>query len=66
MVVFLAAYDVLLVGAVLMLEMHYVIDVLVGLLMAVLAIAISGRGPVDEKSAPGQPIFMNRDITGRA
>ena len=66
MVVFLAAYDVLLVGAVLMLEMHYVIDVLVGLLMAVLAIAISGRGPVDEKIASGQHIFTNRDITARA
>ena len=66
MVVVLAAYDVLLVGAVLMLEMHYVIDVLVGLLMAVLAIAISGRGPVDEKSASGQHIFTSRDITVRA
>jgi hypothetical protein len=43
-----------------------VIDVLVGLLMAVLAIAIYGRGPVDEKSASGRHIFTDRDITVRA
>jgi hypothetical protein len=52
MALVLAAYDVLLVAAVLMLEMHYVIDVLVGLLMAVLAIAISGRGSDEEKVLP--------------
>ncbi len=38
----LAAYDVLLVAAVLLLEMHYVIDVLVGLLVAAFAITIAG------------------------
>jgi hypothetical protein len=42
MVILLAAYDVVLIAAVLLLEMHYVIDILVGLLVAVLAITISG------------------------
>jgi hypothetical protein len=41
----LIAYDVLLVAAVLLLEMHYVIDILVGLLVAALAITITGRSP---------------------
>ncbi len=44
MVIALAAYDLVLVAAVLLLEMHYVIDILIGLLVAGLAVAISG-GP---------------------
>jgi PAP2 superfamily len=42
MVIALAAYDLLLIVAVLMLEMHYVIDIIVGLLVAALAIALGG------------------------
>ena len=38
----LAAYDVLLVAAILLLEMHYVIDFLVGIVVAAVAIAITG------------------------
>jgi hypothetical protein len=49
MVIALAAYDVLLVAAVLLLEMHYVIDFLVGLIVAALAIAITG-GPLRDNS----------------
>jgi hypothetical protein len=45
MVIVLAAYDVVLIAAVLLLEMHYVIDILVGLLVVVLAITISGFTP---------------------
>jgi hypothetical protein len=45
MVLALAAYDVVLVAAILLLEMHYLIDVIVGVLVAVLAIAISD-GPL--------------------
>jgi hypothetical protein len=48
MVIVLAAYDVVLIAAVLLLEMHYVIDVLVGMLVAALAITISGRMPERE------------------
>lgn len=44
MVIGLAVYDLLLLAAILMLEMHYVIDILAGLPVAALAIAISG-GP---------------------
>jgi len=44
MVIVLAVYDLLLLAAILMLEMHYVIDILAGLPVAALAIAISG-GP---------------------
>lgn len=39
----LAAYDVLLIVAILMLEMHYVIDIIAAIPVAALAIAISGR-----------------------
>ncbi len=42
MVVALAAHDLLLVAAILMLEMHYVIDIVVALPVAALAIAITG------------------------
>ena len=42
MVIALATYDVLLVAAVLMLEMHYVIDIIVGFFVAALAITITG------------------------
>ena len=55
MVVVLAVYDLLLLAAILMLEMHYVIDILAGLPVAALAIAISG-GPFrrdDGNSADG-------------
>jgi membrane-associated phospholipid phosphatase len=44
-VIVLVAYDVVLVAAILLLEMHYVIDILVGLVVAALAITISGRTP---------------------
>jgi hypothetical protein len=44
MVFVLAVYDLLLVAAILMLEMHYVIDIIVAFPVAALAIAISG-GP---------------------
>lgn len=41
----LVAYDVLLVAAIVLLEWHYVVDVLAGVLVAVLAIAmVNGRG----------------------
>ncbi|MGD1077386.1 MAG: phosphatase PAP2 family protein [Candidatus Sulfotelmatobacter sp.] len=50
MVIALAAYDLLLITAILMLEMHYVIDILVGLPVAALAIAITG-GPFHSKNA---------------
>jgi membrane-associated phospholipid phosphatase len=50
-VVVLAAYDVLLLVAIFLLEMHYVVDVLAGVLVAALAIAISG-GPL--RRTPGQ------------
>jgi hypothetical protein len=36
----LASYDVLLIGAILMLEMHYLIDILAGLLVAAIAITV--------------------------
>jgi len=42
MVIALAAYDLLLVAAVLILEMHYVIDIIIGLPVAALAIMITG------------------------
>ena len=41
LVVALIAYDALLVGAILMLEMHYVIDIVAALPVAALAIAIT-------------------------
>lgn len=44
MVMVLAVFDLLLLAAILMLEMHYVIDILAGLPVAAVAIAISG-GP---------------------
>jgi membrane-associated phospholipid phosphatase len=50
MVVVLAVYDVLLVAAILMLEMHYVIDILAGLPVAAVAIAITS-GPFRGKEA---------------
>jgi hypothetical protein len=45
----LALYDTLLMAAVLMLEQHYVIDIIAGFLVAGLAIAING-GPFSSKS----------------
>ena len=49
-VIALAAYDLLLVAAILLLEMHYVIDILAGIPVAALAIAISG-GPFRRDAA---------------
>ena len=51
MVFALAAYDVFLTAAVLMLEQHYVVDVLAGFLVAGLAIAITG-GPFQNENIP--------------
>ncbi len=48
-VMLLAAYDVVLVVAVLVLEMHYVIDILAGVVVAAVAIAITA-GPLRGKS----------------
>jgi hypothetical protein len=45
MVIVLAIYDVVLVAAILFLEMHYVIDLIVGILVAALSIAICA-GPL--------------------
>lgn len=50
----LALYDLLLVAAILMLEMHYVIDILVAAPVAVLSIAITG-GPVRGNNADAPP-----------
>jgi hypothetical protein len=44
MVIALAAYDCILVAAVLLLEWHYVVDILAGIVVAGLAIAITGGG----------------------
>ncbi len=46
----LAVYDLLLVAAILLLEMHYVIDIFVALPVAMLSIAITG-GPLRSKNA---------------
>ena len=50
----LAAFDVLLIAAVLMLEQHYVIDIIAGFVVAGLAIAISG-GPFRSTSTEPAP-----------
>ncbi|MGZ4730924.1 MAG: phosphatase PAP2 family protein [Terriglobales bacterium] len=50
----LAVYDLLLVAAILMLEMHYVIDIVVALPVAMLSIAITG-GPVRSRNTPAAP-----------
>ncbi|MGC1450463.1 MAG: phosphatase PAP2 family protein [Candidatus Sulfotelmatobacter sp.] len=54
MVVALALYALLIVAAVFLLEMHYVIDVIVGLFVAALAIAITG-GPIPGNHAITEP-----------
>lgn len=54
MVLALAAYDVLLVAAILLLEMHYVVDFIAGLLVAALAITITD-GPIRRKQAAPEP-----------
>lgn len=51
LVIVLAAYDVVLTAAILLLEMHYVIDIIVGVLVAVLAIALMNLG-FSEKQLP--------------
>jgi hypothetical protein len=50
MVIALAVYDLLLIAAILMLEMHYVIDIIVAFPVALLSIAITG-GPSLSKNA---------------
>lgn len=54
MAIALAAYDLLLVAAILMLEQHYVIDIIVGLPVAALAISISA-GPFGSKNTEAAP-----------
>lgn len=56
MVIALALYDVLLVAAILMLEMHYVIDIVAALPVAALAIAITGRPPGSRNAKTLQPL----------
>jgi membrane-associated phospholipid phosphatase len=64
MAIALGIYDLFLVASILMLEQHYVIDVLAGLLVGAVAIAITG-GPFRVRTSnssgverPGEP--MNR------
>jgi hypothetical protein len=64
MVAVLAAYDLVLVAAVLLLEMHYVIDILIGLLVAATAILISGRTPRADEDSLG-PIPGGGSLTSR-
>jgi membrane-associated phospholipid phosphatase len=51
----LAIYDVGLIAAILLLEQHYVVDILAGFLVAGVAIVITGGpfGHPDEPSDPG-------------
>ncbi len=53
----LAVYDLLLIAAVLMLEQHYVIDIIAGFLVAGLAIAING-GPFQRSNI--EPVTIQR------
>lgn len=55
MVIALAAYDVLLVAAVVLLEMHYVIDIIAGVLLAALVITIAG-GPFGGRNTEAKPV----------
>ena len=67
MVVALAAYDLVLLAAILMLEQHYVIDIIVGLPVAALALAITA-GPfrgMDAESGPPAPGIKHRMIKHR-
>jgi hypothetical protein len=50
LIIALAVYDLFLIAAILMLEMHYVIDILVALPVAMLSIAITG-GPFSNRNA---------------
>lgn len=59
MVYALGAYDVLLVVAILLLEMHYIVDFIAGVFVALLAIAITG-GPCGRKAI--DPV--SADVTG--
>jgi hypothetical protein len=54
----LAAYDLLLVAAILILEQHYVIDIIAGLPVAALAIAISG-GPFFSRNTEAAPALSS-------
>ena len=51
MFVALALYDLFLIAAILMLEMHYVIDVLVALPVAIVSILLTDRHPFSGKTA---------------
>ena len=53
MVYALAAYDVLLVFAILLLEMHYIADLIAGVLVALLACAITD-GPLLRRKKSAQ------------
>jgi hypothetical protein len=58
----LAVYDVLLVAAILLLEQHYVIDILAGMLVAALAIAITG-GPFRGQNSESRPLQLPPEAT---
>ena len=53
MVIALAAYDALLVAAIVFLEWHYLVDILGGILVAVIAIVLTDRDPSHKVVAPG-------------
>jgi len=55
-VIALAAYDVLLVAAILMLEMHYVIDIVVSLPVAATAILVANGGFGSTEPRAGLPV----------
>jgi PAP2 superfamily len=55
MILALAAYDLLLVAAILMLEMHYVIDIIVALPVAMLSIEITGGRFRSKNAGTGAP-----------
>lgn len=54
---FLLAYDAILVGAILLLEWHYLVDVIGGVLVAVLAIMM-----VDSKSFAARPVDFRQPV----
>ncbi len=55
----LAAYDLLLVAAILLLEQHYAIDVLAGLPVAAIAIAVTGDSVWGKRSQAGSDMSGN-------
>jgi hypothetical protein len=52
MVLCLALYDLLLMAAILLLEMHYVIDLIAAVPVAAIAIAINGDWPHNRRTGP--------------